>query len=76
MYALKKFWLPLCVIGLIFLDNFSTSALIGLVCLVMYMVGRIRWRLLGKVVAGMVGFLAIIILVGLFIPQSAEWGPG
>ncbi len=72
--ALKKFWLPLCVIGLIFLDNFSTSALIGLVCLVMYMVGRIRWRLLGKVVAGMVGFLAIIILVGLFIPQSQEWG--
>ena len=37
--ALRKFWMPALVIGLIFLDNFSTSALITLVCVVMFLRG-------------------------------------
>lgn len=34
------------VILLIFMDNFSTSALIGAVCFILFMIARMRWRLL------------------------------
>lgn len=72
--ALKKFLLPAAVIGLIFLDNFSTSALISMVCLIMFMVGRIRWKLLGKTFGGMLALLTIVIALGILVPQVQEWG--
>lgn len=72
--ALARFWLPAAVIGLIFLDNFSTSALISVVCLVMFMVGRMSWKLLAKVCGGMAGALALVLALGLLVPQTREWG--
>lgn len=35
------------VILLIFMDNFSTSALIGAVCFILFMIARMRWRFVG-----------------------------
>lgn len=72
--ALRKFWMPALVIGLIFLDNFSTSALITLVCVVMFLVGRMRWRLLFKTVGALIGLLALVIVLGLTVPQVKEFG--
>lgn len=72
--ALKKFWMPALVIGLIFLDNFSTSALITVVCLVMFMVGRLRWKLLFKTSGILVGLFALVIVLGITVPQVQEFG--
>lgn len=72
--ALRRFWIPALVIGLIFLDNFSTSALISVVCLVMFMIGRIRWKLLAKTCGAMVGALALVLALGILVPQVKEWG--
>lgn len=72
--ALMRFWMPAAVIGLIFLDNFSTSALISVVCMVMFMVGRMHWKLLAKVCGGMVAALALVLALGLLFPQVREWG--
>ena len=45
--ALQKFLLFVGpVILVIFLDNFSTSALIGTVCFILFIIARMRWKLL------------------------------
>ena len=72
--ALKKFWMPAMVIGLIFLDNFSTSALITVVCMVMFMVGRLRWKLLVKTSGILIGLLTLVIVLGITVPQVQEFG--
>lgn len=72
--ALKKFLMPALVIALIFLDNFSTSALISTVCLVMFMVGRMRWKLLAKTFGIMIALLALVLTLGILVPQVQEWG--
>lgn len=72
--VLKKFWMPALVIGLIFLDNFSTSALISVVCLVMFMIGRMRWKVLTRICGAMIGALALVLALGILVPQVKEWG--
>jgi len=72
--ALKKFWLPAGVIVLIFLDNFSTSALITVVCMVMFVVGRLRWKLLLKTAGALAGLLTLVIVLGITVPQVQKFG--
>ncbi len=71
---LKAFLLPALIIGLIFLDGFSTSALISVVCLVLFMIGRVRWMLLGKVCGTMIVVLGLIVSLGIFVPQVRDMG--
>lgn len=48
--VLRQFWRPGIVILLIFHDNISTSLLVCLICFLMLVVARVRWKLLGKIV--------------------------
>lgn len=72
--VLKKFLIPAAVIGLIFLDNFSTSALISMVCLLLLWIGGVRSKLLVSVFGGMVVLLALVLMFGILVPQVQEWG--
>ena len=67
---LKQLWAPAVVIGLIFWDNFSTSALITAVCLVMFVLGRMRWKLLGKMAGGLLALLVLVIVLGITFPET------
>lgn len=73
--ALKKF---LIFVGpailIIFMDNFSTSALISLVCLIMFMVGRMRWKLLAATAGTVIAAVVLVLLLGFYVPQVKEWG--
>lgn len=73
--ALEKFLIYVGpIIFVIFLDNFSTSALVGFVCLILFMIGRLRWKLLGITFGAAVGAVALVLLLGIFVPQVKEWG--
>lgn len=48
--VLEQFWRPGLVILLIFHDNISTALLICLVCFLLLVIARVRWKLLGKIV--------------------------
>lgn len=73
--ALQKFILYVGpVIFLIFLDNFSTSALIGMVCFILFMIGRMRWKLLGLTLGTAVAVIAVVMIIGFYVPQAKEWG--
>ncbi len=72
--VLKYFWTPLFVIGLIFLDNFSTSVLVVLVCLLMCFVGRVRGMLLLKWCGIGVGVLVLLIVLGISFPAVQKAG--
>ena len=65
---LKQLWAPALIILLIFWDNFSTSVLITGVCVSLFILGRMRWKLLGKMVAVLAGLLGILIVLGLTFP--------
>lgn len=69
--VLSQFWQPGIVILLIFHDNISTALLVSLVCFLMLVVARLRWKLLGKIVliAGLVGGLVGGALLS--IPQDS-----
>lgn len=73
--ALQKFLIyagP--VILLIFMDNFSTSALIGTVCIILFMVARMRWKLLGITVGSAVTVVVLMLVLGMYVPKMKEWG--
>lgn len=73
--ALQKFLLFVGpVILIIFLDNFSTSALISLVCLLLFMIGRLRWKLLGMTFGAALSAIVLVMLLGFYVPQVREWG--
>ena len=65
---LKQLWAPAAIILLIFWDNFSTSVLITGVCVCLFILGRMRWKLLGKMVGVLVGLLGVLIILGLTFP--------
>lgn len=62
------------VILLIFLDNFSTSALIGVVCFILFMIGRMRWKLLGATFGTAIAAIVLVMVIGFYVPQAKEWG--
>ena len=71
---LKQLWAPALVILLIFLDNFSTSVLISAVCLALFILGRMRLGLLLKIIGCFVAVMTIILVLGIMVPQSRNWG--
>ena len=62
------------VILLIFMDNFSTSALIGAVCFILFMIARMRWRLLAMTLGTALAAIALVLILGIYVPQVKEWG--
>lgn len=73
--ALQKFLLFVGpVILVIFLDNFSTSALIGTVCFILFMIARIRWKLLAITFGSVFSAVVLILVLGFYVPQVKEWG--
>lgn len=73
--VLQKFFLFVGpVIFLIFIDNFSTSALICAVCYILFIVARMPWRPLMKLLGVAVGGITLVLLLGILVPQTKEWG--
>lgn len=72
--VLQFFWPPIILIGLIFLDNFSTSVLVAVVCLIMCWIGRVKVKLLAKWIGIAVGALALVILLAKAYPEVKNWG--
>ncbi len=73
--ALQKFLLFVGpAILVIFWDNFSTSALITLVCLILFMIARMRWKLLAVTFGTAVAAIALVVALGFMVPQVREWG--
>lgn len=62
------------VIFLIFLDNFSTSLLMGLVCLAMLFVGRLRLKLIAMSVGALVATIVVLSVLAFTVPKVAEIG--
>lgn len=62
------------VIFLIFLDNFSTSLLMGLVCLAMLFVGRLRLKLIAMSVGALVATIVVLLVLAFTVPKVAEIG--
>ncbi|WP_294141422.1 putative peptidoglycan glycosyltransferase FtsW [uncultured Sanguibacteroides sp.] len=62
------------VIFLIFLDNFSTSLLMGLVCLAMLFVGRLRLKLIAISVGTLVAAILVLLVLAFTVPKVAEIG--
>ncbi|MGZ2371288.1 FtsW/RodA/SpoVE family cell cycle protein [Ancylomarina sp. YFZ004] len=58
------------VCGIIFLDDFSTSALLGGICLMLMFIGRIAAKyLLGTMGAGL-GLIIVLLIIAPFLPDS------
>lgn len=73
--ALQKFLLFVGpAILVIFLDNFSTSALISVVCLILFMIARMRWKLLGLTCGTGLAAITLVLVLGFSVPQVKEWG--
>lgn len=73
--ALQKFLLFVGpAILVIFLDNFSTSALISMVCLILFMIARMRWKLLAITFGTAVTAIVLVLALGFLVPQMREWG--
>ena len=62
------------LILLIFLDNFSTSLLMGLICLTMLAVGRLRLKLLVASVGVLLGLVGLILVLAFTVPQFEKIG--
>lgn len=69
--VLLRMLFVLPVLFLIFLENFSTSALLGGVCFVMLFVGRLPWRTLGKLVGGVVVIAGLLVAVIYTVPEKS-----
>ncbi len=54
------------IIGLIFLENFSTAGILGVVVFFMMFIGRISWKKL----VGIVGVIAAVLLVGFLLVKT------
>ncbi len=74
-YAFSKFLIYVGpVILVIFMDSFSTSMLISAVCYILFIVGRLRWALLGKIAGGVVVAAGVMIVLLLYVPQVEKVG--
>ena len=73
--ALKKILLVVGpVIFLIFMENFSTSLLLGLVCLAMLFVGRLRIKLIAISVGALIVGMLVLLALAFTVPKVAEIG--
>jgi cell division protein FtsW len=58
------------IIGLIFLENFSTAAILGLIVFAMMFIGRIAWKKLGIIMGSVVGLLLLGYVVVKAVPDE------
>jgi cell division protein FtsW len=72
----NAFWIIIVALGIFCLfilpENFSTAALLFLVIFVMMYIGRVQIKKLLLLIGGVVGFLALLFLIFMAIPQSKE----
>lgn len=66
---LRLLWI-VPVLGMIFMENFSTSALLGGICLFMLFVGRLSMRTFMKIIGGLVVAVALLIGVLFLMPEK------
>lgn len=59
------------LIFLIFMDNFSTSLLLGLVCLIMLFVGRVRLKRMAVILGGLFVMVALVVALA-FTPKLGD----
>lgn len=72
---LKKASVFVCpVVFLIFMENFSTAALLGTVCLLMLFIGRLRLKTIFAIVGVFVGALTLMMVLAFTVPQVGEIG--
>lgn len=62
------------VLGVIFLDNFSTASLLAVVCMMMLFVGRLRLKTILTILGIGVGALGLFLLLAFTVPQFGEVG--
>ncbi|MFM7769183.1 MAG: FtsW/RodA/SpoVE family cell cycle protein, partial [Bacteroidota bacterium] len=63
--------IPIAIVcGLIFPANFSTSALLGFVCMIMLIIGGVPWKHIFKLLAMLIGLLVFVVLIGEFGPDK------
>ena len=68
--VLWRMTLVVPVLFLIFMENFSTSALLGGVCLVMLFVGRLYWKTYAKLIGVIVGLMILMLAVVFIVPEK------
>ncbi|WP_231932369.1 MULTISPECIES: FtsW/RodA/SpoVE family cell cycle protein [Butyricimonas] len=66
---LRMLWV-LPVLGMIFMENFSTSALLGGVCLFMLFVGRLNMRTFGKIIGSGVVLIGLLVAILFIVPDK------
>lgn len=66
---LRLLWI-IPVLGMIFMENFSTSALLGGICLFMLFVGRLSMKTFMKIIGGLVVAVALLIGVLFLMPEK------
>lgn len=66
---LRLLWI-IPVLGMIFMENFSTSALLGGICLFMLFVGRLSMRTFLKIIGGLGVAVALLVGVLFFMPEK------
>ena len=69
---LRMLWV-VPILFLIFMENFSTSALLGGVCLFMLFVGRLSLKTFSKIIGGLV-LLVVLLVAALFIVPEKQLG--
>lgn len=62
------------LIFLIFLDNFSTSFLLGLICMTMLFIGRLRLKLILISFASLIALVGVILILAFTVPQFEKIG--
>lgn len=62
------------LLGMIMWDDFSTTMLILLACAAMFVVGRLQWRFIIKIVFLLISGLALIVLLLFQFPQLEKIG--
>ena len=68
--VLVRMLFVLPVLFMIFMENFSTSALLGGVCLVMLFVGRLPWMTFGKLIGGVVVAVGLLLTIVFVVPEQ------
>ncbi len=58
------------IIGLIFLENFSTAGILGLIVFAMMFLGQIAWKKLGIIMGSIVGLLLLGYVVVKAVPEE------
>lgn len=62
------------LIFLIFLDNFSTSFLLGLICMTMLFIGRLRLKLILISFGSLIALVGVILILAFTVPQFEKIG--